>query len=94
MANGDQGSRTFLAIVLGGIVLALIIAAFLLYGQKAETELPPPPTAAEPAPAPEPAPPPAAEPAPPPAAEPAPAPEAAPPPAEPAPEAADRKSVV
>jgi len=82
MANGDQGSRTFLAIVLGGIVLALIIAAFLLYGQKAETELPPPPTAAEPAPAPEPAPPPAAEPAPPPAAEPAPAPEAAPPPAE------------
>ncbi len=40
MANGEQGSRTFLAIVLGGIVLALIIAAFLLYGQKADTRTP------------------------------------------------------
>ena len=63
MANGEQGSRTFLAIVLGGIVLALIIAAFLLYGQKADTELPPPPAAEEPAPAPEAAPAPDAAPA-------------------------------
>ena len=28
MANDNQGSRTFLAIVLGGIVLALVIAAY------------------------------------------------------------------
>ena len=30
MANDNQGSRTFLAIVLGGIVLALVIAAFFM----------------------------------------------------------------
>jgi hypothetical protein len=36
MANDNQGSRTFLAIVLGGIVLALVIAAFFMYGHKGE----------------------------------------------------------
>ena len=34
MADDNQGSRTFLAIVLGGIVLALVIAAFFMYGHK------------------------------------------------------------
>jgi hypothetical protein len=88
MANDNQGSRTFLAIVLGGIVLALVIAAFFMYGHKgdtgvkveqpmteqpAETPAPPAETPATP-----PAEPPAAEaPAEPPAAE-APAPEEAP----------------
>jgi hypothetical protein len=38
MANDNQGSRTFLAIVLGGIVLALVIAAFFMYGGK-ETQV-------------------------------------------------------
>jgi hypothetical protein len=61
MANDNQGSRTFLAIVLGGIVLALVIAAFFMYGHKGDsgvkveqpaTEQPaeqpaPPPPAAE-----------------------------------------------
>ena len=37
MANDNQGSRTFLAIVLGGIVLALVIAAYFIYGHKGET---------------------------------------------------------
>jgi hypothetical protein len=37
MANDNQGSRTFLAIVLGGIVLALVIAAFFMYGNKGDT---------------------------------------------------------
>ena len=34
MANDNQGSRTFLAIVLGGIVLALVVAvlAFISTG--------------------------------------------------------------
>jgi len=88
MADDNQGSRTFLAIVLGGIVLALVIAAFFMYGHKgdtgvkveqpmteqpAETPAPPAETPATP-----PAEPPAAEaPAEPPAAE-APAPEEAP----------------
>jgi hypothetical protein len=36
MANDNEGSRTFLAIVLGGIVLALVIAAFFMYGHKGE----------------------------------------------------------
>ena len=36
MANDNQGSRTFLAIVLGGIVLALVIAALFMYGHKGE----------------------------------------------------------
>jgi hypothetical protein len=81
MADDNQGSRTFLAIVLGGIVLALVIAAFFMYGHKGDTdvkveqpmteqpaETPAPPPAAE-TPA-EPAAPPAAEaPAEPPAAE-------------------------
>jgi hypothetical protein len=83
MADDNQGSRTFLAIVLGGIVLALVVAALFMYGHKGESgvkveqpvteqpaESPPAPPAAE-APAPETAPPPAAE---------APAPETAPPP--------------
>jgi hypothetical protein len=53
MANDQGGSRTFLAIVLGGIVLALIIAAYFMYGQKSATEAPAAPPAAEaPAPAP------------------------------------------
>ena len=81
MANDNQGSRTFLAIVLGGIVLALVIAAYFLYGNKGGTDVKvDQPAVEEPAPAPAP---PAEEPAPapePPAAE-APAPEA------PAPEA-------
>jgi hypothetical protein len=37
MADDNQGSRTFLAIVLGGIVLALVIAAFFMYGHKGDT---------------------------------------------------------
>ncbi len=40
MANDPQaGSRTFLAIVLAGIVLALIIAAYLLYGSRHQTSV-------------------------------------------------------
>jgi hypothetical protein len=84
MADDNQGSRTFLAIVLGGIVLALVVAALFMYGHKGESgvkveqpvteqqpaESPPAPPAAE-APAQETAPAPAAE---------APAPETAPPP--------------
>ena len=72
MADDNQGGRTFLAIVLGGIVLALVIAAFFMYGHKGEkgvkveqpmTEQPaetpaPPPSAETPA---APAAPPAAE---------------------------------
>jgi hypothetical protein len=102
MADDNQGSRTFLAIVLGGIVLALVIAAFFMYGHKGEkgvkveqpmTEQPAetpaaPPAEATPA---APAEPPAAEaPAEPPAAE-APATEESPadePPAEEAPDEA------
>lgn len=68
MANDNQGSRTFLAIVLGGIVLALVIAAFFMYGHKGDTEVKvAPPAAEEPAPPPAPVAPPAEEPAPPPA---------------------------
>ena len=37
MASDNQGSRTFLAIVLGGIVLALVIAAYFMYGHKGDT---------------------------------------------------------
>lgn len=37
MANDNQGSRTFLAIVLGGIVLVLVIAAYFMYGHKGDT---------------------------------------------------------
>lgn len=60
MANDNQGSRTFLAIVLGGIVLALVIAALFMYGHKGDsdvkveqpvTEQPAPPPAAETPPA-------------------------------------------
>ena len=81
MANDNQGSRAFLAIVLGGIVLALVIAAYFMYGHKGDTnvkveqptsEQPAEPLAAPPAepPAMAPAAPPAAEaPAEPPAAE-------------------------
>src|SRR5262249_31323928 len=39
MANDNQGSRTFLASVLGGIVLALVIAAYFMYGHKGETNV-------------------------------------------------------
>ena len=73
MADDNQGSRTFLAIVLGGIVLALVIAAFFMYGHKGDSgvkveqpmteqpaETPAPPPAAE-TPAEPPAAPPAAE---------------------------------
>ena len=65
MADDNQGSRTFLAIVLGGIVLALVVAALFMYGHKGDSgvkveqpvtekpaETPPAPPAAE-APAPE-----------------------------------------
>src|SRR3990170_2293468 len=71
MADDNQGSRTFLAIVLGGIVLALVIAAFFMYGHKGDSgvkvetpmteqpaETPAPPAAEAPA-----APPPAETPA-------------------------------
>jgi hypothetical protein len=92
MANDNQGSRTFLAIVLGGIVLALVIAAYFMYGHKGDTgvkveqpvteqpaETPVAPPAAE-----TPAAPPAAEaPAEPPAAPEAPAPEETPAPQNP-----------
>jgi flagellar basal body-associated protein FliL len=76
MANDNQGSRTFLAIVLGGIVLALVIAAYFMYGHKGETNVKVEQPATE-QPAPAPAAPPAAEtPAAPPAGEaPAPPPE-------------------
>ena len=39
MANDNQGGRTFLAIVLGGIVLALVIAAYFMYGHKGDTNV-------------------------------------------------------
>jgi hypothetical protein len=39
MADNNQASRTFLAIVLGGIVLALVIAAYFMYGHKGETNV-------------------------------------------------------
>ncbi|HMK40339.1 MAG TPA: hypothetical protein VK451_02145 [Methyloceanibacter sp.] len=39
MANDNQASRTFLAIVLGGIVLALVIAAYFMYGNKGDTNV-------------------------------------------------------
>lgn len=39
MANDNQGSRTFLAIVLGGIVLALVIAAYFMYGNRGDTDV-------------------------------------------------------
>ena len=81
MADDNQGSRTFLAIVLGGIVLALVIAAFFMYGHKGDSgvkveqpmteqpaEMPAPPPAAE-TPAEPPAAPPAESPAEPPAAD-------------------------
>lgn len=66
MANDNQGSRTFLAIVLGGIVLALVIAAYFMYGHKGDSDVKVAPPATE-----TPATPPAAEtpPAEPPAAE-------------------------
>jgi hypothetical protein len=76
MANDNQGSRTFLAIVLGGIVLALVIAAYFMYGHKGETNVKVEQPGTE-QPAPAPAAPPAAETpmAPAPAAPEAPAPE-------------------
>src|SRR6185312_7867536 len=90
MANDNQGGRAFLAIVLGGIVLALVIAAYFMYGHKGDTgvkveqptteqpaETPPPPEATPPA-----AETPAAPPAEPPAAETPAAPPAEPPAAE------------
>ena len=39
MADDNQGGRTFLAIVLGGIVLALVIAALFMYGHKGESDV-------------------------------------------------------
>lgn len=39
MAKDNQGSRTFLAIVLGGIVLALVIAAYFMYGNKGDSDV-------------------------------------------------------
>jgi len=93
MANDNQGSRTFLAIVLGGIVLALVIAAYFMYGHKGDTDVKveqpvteqPAETPAAPPAAETPAAPPAAEmpPAEPPAAPEAPAPEEAPAPQNP-----------
>jgi hypothetical protein len=56
MANDNQGSRTFLAIVLGGIVLALVIAAYFMYGHKGESNVKvEQPATEQPAPAPPPA---------------------------------------
>jgi len=37
MANDNEGGRAFLAVVLGGIVLALVIAAYFMYGHKGDT---------------------------------------------------------
>ena len=70
MADDNQGSRTFLAIVLGGIVLALVIAAFFMYGHKGDTNVKVEQPMTE-QPAETPAAPPAETPATPPAAEPA-----------------------
>jgi hypothetical protein len=74
MANDNQGSRTFLAIVLGGIVLALVIAAYFMYGHKGETNVKVEQPATE-QPAPAPAAPPETPAAPPAGEAPAPAPE-------------------
>ena len=75
MVDDNQGGRTFLAIVLGGIVLALVIAALFMYGHKGESDVKVEKPMTE-QPAETPAPPPAAEmPAEPPPAE-MPAPEA------------------
>ena len=74
MANDNQGSRAFLAIVLGGIVLALVIAAYFMYGHKGDANVKvQPPTTEQPAegPAMAPAAPPAEAPAMAPAAPPA-----------------------
>jgi hypothetical protein len=60
MANDNQGSRTFLAIVLGGIVLALVIAALVMYGHKGDSDVKVQQPVTE-QPAEQPAPPPAAE---------------------------------
>ena len=79
MANDNQGSRAFLAIVLGGIVLALVIAAYFMYGHKGDTNVKvEQPTSEQPAepPAAPPAEPPAMAPAAPPAEPPAMAPAA------------------
>jgi hypothetical protein len=35
----QDGGRTFLAIVLGGIVLALVIAAYVMYGSRHESSV-------------------------------------------------------
>jgi hypothetical protein len=86
MPDDNQGSRTFLAIVLGGIVLALVIAAFFMYGHKGETGVKVEQPMTE-QPAETPAAPPAETPAAPPAAEAPAAPPAAEAPAEPPAEA-------
>jgi hypothetical protein len=51
MADDNQATRTFLAIVLGGIVLALVIAAYFMYGHRGETnvQVQPPQTEEQPA---------------------------------------------
>lgn len=84
MANDNQGSRTFLAIVLGGIVLALVIAAFFMYGHKGDSDVKvQQPVTEQPAPAPQAAPPAAETPTAEPPAEPTPAPEETPAPQNP-----------
>jgi hypothetical protein len=58
-SNSEAGSRTFLAIVLAGIVLALVIAAYLMYGTRHETSVKmdqPAPSESAPPPAPAPGP--------------------------------------
>jgi hypothetical protein len=53
MATDNQGSRTFLAIVLSGIVLALVIAAYFMYGSRHDAGMKADrPAVTEPAPAP------------------------------------------
>jgi len=52
MANHNPGARAFLLIVLGGIVIGFVIAAFLLSGNESETAVEEPAASSQPAEAP------------------------------------------